>query len=118
MSEAATLPKDARGILTTAGPQALRAAVMDVQPVEPPPASNSKPKESLRERAYALRFDPAVQPPPDESCMSIDSIPIAARGNLTVIQGKSKVGKSAVVSAILGAVHRGEVEAFLFPEPR
>lgn len=68
-------------------------------------------KASLRERAYALRFDPSEAPPPDETCMMIGDYPIAARGNLTVIQGKSKVGKSAVVSAILGAVHRGEVEA-------
>lgn len=68
-------------------------------------------KLSLRERAYALRFDPSEPPPPDELCMVIGDFPIAARGNLTVIQGKSKVGKSAVVSAILGAVHRGDGEA-------
>lgn len=68
-------------------------------------------KLSLRERAYALRFDPSAPPPPDELCMAIGDFPIAARGNLTVIQGKSKVGKSAVVSAVLGAVHRGNTEA-------
>ncbi len=68
-------------------------------------------KPSIRERAYALRFDPTEAPPSDETCMMIGEFPIAARGNLTVIQGKSKVGKSAVVSAILGAVHRGEAEA-------
>jgi hypothetical protein len=68
-------------------------------------------KPSLRERAYALRFDPSEEPPPDETCVLIGDYPIAARGNLSAIQGKSKVGKSAVVSAILGAVHRGKVEA-------
>ena len=64
-------------------------------------------KSNLRERAYALKFDPNETPPPDESCMLIGDIPIAARGNLTVIQGKSKVGKSAVVSAVLAAAQRG-----------
>jgi hypothetical protein len=68
-------------------------------------------KSSLRERAYALRFDPSEAPPPDELCMEIGEVPIASRGNLSAIQGKSKVGKSAVVSAILGATHRGEHEA-------
>jgi hypothetical protein len=67
-------------------------------------------KPSLRERAYALRFDPNETPPPDETCMMIGDVPIAARGNLTVIQGKSKVGKSAVVSAILGAAQRGDFQ--------
>lgn len=61
---------------------------------------------TLRERAYALRFDPNEKPPPDETCMVIGDIPIAARGNLTVLQGKSKVGKSAVVAAILAATQR------------
>ncbi len=64
---------------------------------------------SLRERAYTLRFNPNETPPADELCMDIDDIPIAARGNLTVIQGKAKSGKSAMISAVLGAAHRGEV---------
>lgn len=64
--------------------------------------------ESLLARAYAAAFDPESIPPPDESCMAIGDVPVAARGNLTALQGKSKVGKSAVVSAILGAAQRGE----------
>jgi len=64
--------------------------------------------ETLRQQAYALRFNPATQPPPDEVCLTIGEIPIAARGNLTALQGKSKVGKSAVVSAILAGAQRGE----------
>lgn len=100
----ATLQKDCRGVLNTAGPQALHDAALDVEPVFPAP----EVKQSLRERAYALRFDPEETPPPDESCMTIGDVPIAARGNLTVIQGKSKVGKSAVVSAVIGAAHRGQ----------
>lgn len=73
-------------------------------------ANMDAPKESpedLLARAYALQFDENDPPPPDETCMQIGDIPIAARGNLTVIQGKSKVGKSAVISAILGAAQRG-----------
>jgi hypothetical protein len=70
-----------------------------------------KADESLRERAYAMRFDPNETPPPDETCMVIGDIPIAARGNLTVPQGKSKVGKSAMISAILGAANRGNLSA-------
>ena len=62
----------------------------------------------LVSRAYELNFDANHIPPADESCMFIgDNHAIAARGNLTGIQGKQKVGKSAVVSAILGAAIRG-----------
>ncbi|GAA5130791.1 hypothetical protein JIN84_05190 [Luteolibacter yonseiensis] len=68
-------------------------------------------KSNLRERAYALRFDPDKTPPPDEACMVIGDIPIAARGNITVLQGKSKVGKSALISAIMGAAQRGRYQA-------
>jgi hypothetical protein len=39
--------------------------------------------------------------------MNLAEYPIAARGNLTCVQGKSKVGKSAVIAAILGACQRG-----------
>ena len=120
MSEAATIPKDARGILQAHGAHALRDAATNAKPfeAEPQPQAENKAtpepqpqgKPSIRERAYALRFDPNEAPPPDESCMMIGDIPIAARGNLTATQGKSKVGKSAVVSAILGAAHRGEYQ--------
>ena len=68
-------------------------------------------KINLRERAYAMRFNPDETPPPDETCMVIGDVPIAARGNLTVPQGKSKVGKSALISAILGASLRGDLSA-------
>jgi hypothetical protein len=69
------------------------------------------PPPTLRERAYALRFDPLQLPPPEEICMTLGGIPIASRGNLTAIQGKSKVGKSAVISAVLGAALRGNYAA-------
>jgi hypothetical protein len=75
-----------------------KAANLEVEKVSP---------EDLLARAYALQFDEQDPPPPDETCMAIGDIPIAARGNLTVLQGKSKVGKSAVISAILGAAQRG-----------
>ena len=75
-----------------------KAANLEVEKVSP---------EDLLARAYALQFDDKDPPPPDETCMAIGDIPIAARGNLTVLQGKSKVGKSAVISAILGAAQRG-----------
>jgi hypothetical protein len=61
----------------------------------------------LLQRAYDLAFDPEAEPPADELCMNLGEYPIAARGNLTCIQGKSKVGKSSVVAAILGACQRG-----------
>ena len=77
---------------------AWKAANMDAEKESP---------DDLLARAYALQFDEQDPPPPDETCMAIGDIPIAARGNLTVIQGKSKVGKSAVISAILGAAQRG-----------
>lgn len=71
---------------------------------------NAKGKPLL-ERAYALRFDPAEPPPADEVCMMLDDCPVAARGNLSVIQGKSKVGKSAIFSALMGAAHRSTYTA-------
>lgn len=80
------------------------AIVADLQRIEAEGAGN----ETLLARAYALAFNPDNIPPPDETCMAIGDIPIAARGNLTAIQGKSKVGKSAVVAAVLGAAQRGE----------
>lgn len=71
----------------------------------------TKAADDLLTRAYAIQFDVNSPPPPDEVVMAIDDIPIAARGNLTVIQGQSKVGKSAVISAILGAAVRGQRKA-------
>lgn len=64
--------------------------------------------DDLLDRAYELAFDENTPPPPDELCMNLGEYPIAARGNLTCIQGKSKVGKSAVIAAILGACQRGQ----------
>ena len=64
--------------------------------------------KDLLARAYAMAYDPDETPPPDEACMAIGDVAVAARGNLTALQGKSKVGKSAVVSAILGAAQRGQ----------
>lgn len=77
-------------------------------PLERSPLNAETAGRQLRERAYAMRFDPSETPPPDESCMMIGDVPIAARGNITVIQGKSKVGKSAVVAAVLAAAQRGD----------
>jgi hypothetical protein len=62
----------------------------------------------LLDRAYALAFDPQQAPPEDELCLCLGDIPIAARGNLTCIQGKSKVGKTAVIAAVLGACQCGQ----------
>jgi hypothetical protein len=73
-----------------------------------PEMETTAPPPTLRERAYALRFNPDNPPPPDEVCMSIGGVPVASRGNLTVLQGKSKVGKSAVISSFIGASIRGE----------
>jgi hypothetical protein len=69
---------------------------------------NRSGPEDLLERAYQLAFDENTPPPPDELCMNLGEYPIAARGNLTCVQGKSKVGKSAVIAAILGACQRGQ----------
>jgi len=102
-------PKDVRGILNQQGKEAVKAALFDVVPVDEPTeaALDSEDGGSLLDRAYKAAFDPDKIPPPDEECMLLGNIPVAARGNITVIQGKSKVGKSAVVSAILGAAQRG-----------
>jgi hypothetical protein len=72
-----------------------------------PVIETTAPPPTLRERAYALRYDPGATPPPDEVVMMLGDAPIAARGNVTVPQGKSKVGKSSVISGILGAALRG-----------
>jgi hypothetical protein len=75
---------------------------------EPQEAEAEAATKDLLARAYAMAYDPDETPPPDEACMVIGDIAVAARGNLTALQGKSKVGKSAVVSAILGAAQRGQ----------
>lgn len=63
--------------------------------------------ESLLDRMMKQRFDPSAIPPPDEAILSIEGgYLVAARGNLTALQGQVKVGKSAVVAAIIGAVLR------------
>ncbi len=61
MSEAA-LTKDARGILNTVGPEALRAAVMNVEPVEAPTSAEISPKSQTYSTSPPdsdrLTFDP------------------------------------------------------------
>ena len=130
-------PKDCRGVLQEFGPEVLRKMALDAEPFEfepqapeaddsPPddwqdpqadaergPTSEADPTKETRasaellERAYALRFRPESVPPPDEILITLGDVPIAAAGNLSVIQGKSKVGKSAVVAAVIGAALRG-----------
>ncbi len=72
--------------------------------VEDATGMNAEKFETPIERAYRLRFDPSKPPPPEELALLIDGYSIGAAGNLTVVQGKSKAGKSAVLSAALGAV--------------
>jgi hypothetical protein len=79
----------------------------DIAPLIAERAALKTAPASLIQAAYALRFDPDSQPPPDEILLNLGDVPIAASGNLTVVQGKSKVGKSAVVAAILAAAMRG-----------
>jgi hypothetical protein len=64
-------------------------------------------RSTLMERLEALRYSPTADPPVDEVCMSLRGRAIASRGNLTAIQAKQKAGKTAVISAILGATIRG-----------
>lgn len=68
--------------------------------------------ETLLDRAYKLRYDHAMPPPSEELSLLIDEYPIGAAGNLTVVQGKSKAGKSAFLSAVLGAVLGGTDDTF------
>jgi len=70
-------------------------------------ADSATASTPLLARAYAVAYDPAARPPVDEVLMSIGEAPIIARGNLTVLQGKQKVGKSAVVASLMGAALRG-----------
>jgi hypothetical protein len=116
--------KDLRGKLVKDGVEGLQKVALNPvpfvepetapEPIQPralPKPTAEEKRQELIARAYALAFNPEVIPPEDETCVAIGEIPIAARGNLTVIQGKSKVGKSAVVSSILGASIRGEFAA-------
>jgi hypothetical protein len=79
---------------------------LTIERFEPTP-EQAEAATPLIERAYALTYDPGKPPPADELCMQIGEYPICARGNVSVIQGKSKAGKSAAVSAVLGAAMRG-----------
>jgi hypothetical protein len=69
---------------------------------------NLTEQNALLEQAYELAFDPDAQPPEDELRMVLGDYPIAASGNLTVFQGKSKGGKSTTSAAALGATLRGD----------
>lgn len=90
-------------------------------PEEPKPApegedvkqvEQSQTESNLLDRAYELSFNADEIPPKTESCLFLGADhPVAARGNLTAIQGKQKSGKSAVISSILGAAIRGNFAA-------
>ena len=67
--------------------------------------------DSLLERLEALRYDPEQPPPPDEICLTLLDQPVAARGNLTVIQAKQKAGKTGVITSDLAAAIRGSYQA-------
>ena len=68
-------------------------------------------QDTLLDRLEAMRYDPSKPPPPDEVCLSFLGVPVAARGNLTVIQAKQKAGKTGVVSSDLAAAIRGNYQA-------
>ena len=70
-------------------------------------ATAQRSSRSLLERLLASAYDPKAQPPREEVVMTIAGVPFAAGGNISVLQGKNKAGKSAAVSSILGAAMRG-----------
>ena len=94
MSEA-TLPKDARAILNTAGPEALRAAVLTAEPIEATPAKH--------------------QPFPITRAGEMSGIAEAAdfveglltEGGASVVYGPSNTGKSFWVLDLAAAVATG-----------
>ena len=67
MSEAA-LAKDVRGILNTAGPEALRAAVMDAEPVEAPPEPRTNPEDAEK----STKSQTHSTSPPDADKLTFD----------------------------------------------
>ena len=96
---------------------------------EPPPVDSADPfgpgeeeecpfeaPSPLIDRAYAMRYDPANKPPKEEVLMTLGKAPIASNGNVTGLQGKEKVGKTSVVSAILGAALRGNYSVAKNPD--
>ncbi len=71
------------------------------------PGTEAERKQDLIARAYRMAFDENDPPPPEKACLFLGADhPVGARGNLVGIQGQAKAGKSAVVSAILGAAIR------------
>lgn len=107
MSEAA-LAKDARGILTTAGAPALRAAVLDVEPIEAPaeavPPLDSKINSLLESR----RFDETVPPKDNPPIASLKDTGVIWRGNVHTLVAGSKVGKSRFLAAMIRSLVKGE----------
>lgn len=71
----------------------------------------SSNQDTLLDRLEALRYDPEQPPPPDEVCLTLLDQPVAARGNLTVIQAKQKAGKTGVITSDLAAAIRGSYQA-------
>jgi hypothetical protein len=68
-------------------------------------------QDTLLDRLESLRYDPDTPPPPDEVCLTLLDQPVAARGNLTVIQAKQKAGKTGVITSDLAAAIRGSYQA-------
>lgn len=67
MSEAARA-KDVRGVLNTAGPEALRAAVMDAEPVEAPPEPRANPEDAEK----STKSQTHSTSPPDADKLTFD----------------------------------------------
>lgn len=67
MSEAARA-KDVRGVLNTAGPEALRAAVMDAEPVEAPPEPRTNPEDAEK----STKSQTHSTSPPDADKLTFD----------------------------------------------
>jgi hypothetical protein len=63
-------------------------------------------RDTLLERLESLRYDPAAPPPPDQVCLTLLGRPVGARGNVSAVQAKIKAGKTATVTAIIGAAIR------------
>ncbi|MEX1115440.1 MAG: helicase RepA family protein [Akkermansiaceae bacterium] len=97
MSEA-TLPKDARGILNTAGREALRAAVMNAEPIVGSPIGGPSPEPFPITRAGEMSGIA-------EAADFVEGL--LTEGGASVVYGPSNTGKSFWVLDLAAAVATG-----------
>ena len=95
--------KDAKDVFVNGGGEALRAAVANVSCVQHLEPVEAAPIDAATDLLTPRRFNSAVVPPKPHPVFSLEDKIISTPGNITVIQGAPKLGKSSLVAAFIAA---------------